>query len=395
MQNIILKPREERRILGGHPWIFSNEIDTKASPLKGFEKGECVNVQNSQGRMLGSAYVNPNTLLCGRLYSRKENQELDAAFIKQKIIDALALRERFFDAPYYRLFFGDSDFLSGLIIDRFGEYFILQMTTAGIDRVKETIVAVLVELFQPKGILLRNDIAYRELEGLPLEVTVAYGEIPGEVEIKENGFAFMVPLQKGQKTGWFYDQRNTRAKLQKYVKGKKVLDVFSYLGSFAIHAGQYGATAVTAVDSSAFACEYIAKNATLNGLDKKIDVTIIEQDAFDALKALQESGELFDVVLVDPPAFIKRQKDFQQGFRAYERINHFALNCLKPGGILISSSCSMHLKDEDLKKALNAAACSAKAQLQIIDYGREAEDHPEHPAIPETHYLKTFVCRKL
>lgn len=392
MKTLTLKPREERRILGGHPWIFSNEIDTKATPLKSFDKGECVNVKNSQGRTLGSAYVNPNTLLCGRLYSRIENQPLDQSFIKEKIMQALALRERFYQTPYYRLFFGDGDFLSGLIIDRFGEYFILQFTTAGIDRIKDLIIEVLIELFQPCGILLRHDIAYRELEGLPLAVTTAYGTIPEEVEILENNIPFIVPLLKGQKTGWFYDQRNTRAKLAKYVKGMRVLDMFSYLGSFAIHAGMYGAESITAVDSSGFACDYIAKNAARNQLQDK--TTIIEDDAFEALKSLQNLKQ-FDVVLVDPPAFIKRHKDFQQGFRAYQRINQFALDCLKPGGILMSSSCSMHLKDEDLKKALNAAACSAKAQLQIIDYGREAEDHPEHPAIPETHYLKTFVCRKI
>lgn len=392
MQSIILKPREEQRILGGHPWIFSNEINVKASPLKNFTKGECVNVQNSQGQILGSAYINPNTLLCARLYSRAQNQALDKDFISRKLQNAFTLRKHLYTAPFYRLFFGDGDFLSGLIIDRFGDYFIVQINTAGIDCIKAIIIELLIELFQPKGILLRNDTAYREMEGLPLEVTTAFGSIPEETEIEENGISFIIPLLKGQKTGWFYDQRNTRAKLAKYVKGQRVLDVFSYLGSFAIHAGVYGAQSITAIDSSALACGYIAKNAKHHHLQDRL--TIIEEDAFAALKELS-SHESFDVVLVDPPAFIKRQKDFQQGFRAYQRINHYALQCLKPGGILLSSSCSMHLHDEDLKKTLNAAAGLNKAALQIIDYGHEAEDHPLHPAIPETHYLKTFICRKL
>ncbi len=387
MKSLILKPRDDRRVLSGHPWIFSNEINTKATPLKSFQAGECVIVKNAQGQTLGSAYVNPHTLLAARLYSRQD-QALDHTIIKQKLQDALSLRQRLYQAPFYRLFFGDGDFLSGLIIDRFGDYFVIQTNTAGTDAIKNVITEIIIELFTPKGILFRNDSNYREIEGLPLEILTAYGDIPAEVEIVENDISFIVPLQGGQKTGWFYDQRNTRAKLAKYVKDLKVLDVFAYLGSFATYALHYGASEITTIDSSAFAAEYIAKNTQKRA-------KLITDDAADALKKLRDSKEQFDVVLVDPPAFIKKKNDFNQGVRAYQKVNHLALECLKPGGILFSSSCSMHLKDDDLKQVLNTAAVYAKCNLQLIDYGCQGEDHPLHPAIPETHYLKSFIARKV
>ena len=391
MKTLTLKKNQERRILSGHPWIFSNEIDVAKSPLSNFSAGEAVHVVNASGLFLGSAYLNPKTLLAGRLYSRQDHQALDADFFKLRLLEALSLREQLIPEPFYRLVFGEGDGLPGLIIDRFGDYFVVQITTAGMERVKSVLIDVLVELFQPKGILLRNDHSYRETEGLPSSVEVAYGTVPESTLIIENGLRFEVPLLQGQKTGWFYDQRNNRARLKPYVKGARVLDVFSYLGSFAVHACQYGAASVTCVDSSKFACEQTLKNAELNGFKNK--VTVRCEDAFDALKVLQKEAK-FDVVLIDPPAFIKKKKDFQAGCRAYQKLNQLALSCLKPGGILFTSSCSMHLVDTDLQNILNAAASTNRTSLQVLDYGPQAEDHPMHVAIPETHYLKTFVCRK-
>lgn len=391
MQTLHLKKNQERRILGGHPWIFSNEIDVAKSPLASFTAGEAVHVVNAGGLFLGSAYLNPKTLLAGRVYSRKNHQALDAEFFKSRLTDALALREQIIPDPFYRLVFGEGDGLPGLIIDRFGDYFVLQITTAGMELVKDVVIAALVELFQPKGILLRNDHNYRETEGLPSVVEVAYGKVPETTIIIENGLRFEVPLLQGQKTGWFYDQRNNRARLKPYVKGARILDVFSYLGSFAVHACQYGAASVTCVDSSKTACEQTLKNAELNGFKGKITVRC--EEAFDALKALQKEAK-FDVVLIDPPAFIKKKKDFQAGCRAYQKLNQLALSCLKPGGILFTSSCSMHLLDTDFQNIIHAAASINQTPVQLLDYGRQAEDHPIHSAIPETHYLKTFVCRK-
>ena len=391
MQTLYLKKNQERRILSGHPWIFSNEIDVAKSPLASFTPGEAVHVVNAGGLFLGSAYLNPKTLLAGRLYSRQDNQALDVEFFKTRLSEALSLREQIIPQPYYRLVFGEGDGLPGLIIDRFGDYFVVQITTAGMEVVKTVLIEALVELFQPKGILLRNDHSYRETEGLPSAVEVAYGQVPESTTIIENDLRFEVPLLQGQKTGWFYDQRNNRARLKPYVKNAKVLDVFSYLGSFAVHACHYGAASVTCVDSSKSACEQTLKNAALNGFKDKVKVRC--EDAFDALKALQKEAK-FDVVLIDPPAFIKKKKDFTAGCRAYQKLTQLALACLKPGGILFSSSCSMHLLDTDMQNILHAAASTNKTSLQILDYGSQAEDHPIHSAIPETHYLKTFVCRK-
>lgn len=391
-KSLFLKKSEERRILSGHPWIFSNEIDVKRSPLASFVAGECVNVVTASGQAIASAYINPKTLLAGRIYAHNPNQALSADFLKSKLEAALSLRERLIPTLDYRLIFGEGDELPGLIIDRFSDYLVVQITTTGMETVRSTLLEVLVERFAPKGILLRNDHGYRETEGLESSVEVVYGDVPAHVLITENGLRFQVPLHDGQKTGWFYDQRNNRARLKPYVKGLRVLDVFSYLGSFALHACHYGAASVTCVDSSRSACEAILHNAELNHFEDQITTRC--EDAFDALKALSMEAP-FDVVLIDPPAFIKRKKDFTAGFRAYQRLNQLALSCLKPGGILFSSSCSMHLTNRDLQTAIAAAATAHHSGLQILDYGMQAEDHPLHPALPETHYLKMYVCRKL
>ncbi len=392
MQPLYLKKNHEKRLQAGHPWIFSNEIDVARSPLSAFQAGERVQVLGQDGRHLGSAYLNPKTLLAGRVYSWHKNQPLDADFLKSRLEEALHWREQLIPAPYYRLVFGEGDGLPGLIIDRFGAYLVLQITTAGMELAKDLLIEVLVELLQPEGILLRNDHGYRETEGLPTGIETAYGNIPETTEIIENGLHFEVPLLQGQKTGWFYDQRQNRARLHPYVKNARVLDVCAYLGSFTVHACAYGASSVLAVDSSQFACEQTLKNAALNGFGDRVQTRC--EDAFDALKALQAEAP-FDVVLIDPPAFIKKKKDLPAGQRAYQKLNQLALACLKPGGILFSSSCSMHLSDQDLQSVIQAAAVAQKSPVQILDYGQQAADHPVHPAIPETHYLKTFVCRKM
>jgi 23S rRNA (cytosine1962-C5)-methyltransferase len=224
-------------------------------------------------------------------------------------------------------------------------------------------------------------------------VEAAFGQPPQQVELIENATRFIAPLWSGQKTGWFYDHRMNRARMRDYVKGKAVLDVFSYLGGWGITAAQYGASSVTCVDASKSACELIAHNAALNLCADKI--TVICDDAFEALKKLIQAGQQYDVVIVDPPAFIKRQKDQKEGFLAYQRINEQALKLTKIGGILASSSCSMHLKDEDLQQAVQRAAIRSKSTLQILEWGHQAPDHPIHPAIAETRYIKMLLARKL
>ena len=386
-----LRKGEERRLRQGHLWIYSNEVDTDATALKPFTPGQAVNVETSQGRPLGSAYVNPHSLICARLYSRKAQRPLDIALIRRRLEQALALRTMLYPEPFYRLCVVDSDFLPGVVIDRFGDYFVMQITTAGMEQHKATLIAVLVEQFAPRGILLRNDVSLRELEGLPLYCEVAYGEIPASISVQENGAIFEADIQGGQKTGWFYDHRDNRARLQQLCKGKRVLDVFSYLGAWGIEALLADAKEVHCVDSSSKALAMLEANAARNKVAKLCHPHA--GDAFDVLENLIKVKASFDIVVVDPPAFVKRRKDLAQGLNAYQRINQQALQLLGNNGILISASCSQHVDASMLSGAIREAAKNLPLRLQIIGQGHQAADHPIHPAMPETDYLKAVFCR--
>ncbi len=388
---IRLKKHEDRRLRNGNPWIYSNEVDVAHTPLSAFTPGQAVVIENHEGRALGAGYINPHSLICVRLLSRDPTVQFDKDFFSQRIQNALKLRERLFSAPFYRLVFGESDGLPGLVIDRYGDVLVLQITAAGMDKLKDEIRAALLELLQPKAILMRNDVPVREIEKLTCAVEPLYGEPPQKIELSENNARFSVPIWSGQKTGWFYDQRTNRASLLKYVKGKRVLDVFCYLGAWSIQAALHGASEVQCVDSSAQALEWLQENATLNNVQDKIK--LLNEDAFKALVRLHEAQEKFDVIILDPPAFVKKRKDFKEGFNAYRRLNELAMRLLTTDGILISASCSMHLQRDDLRDVLSAAACRYDRTLQIIEQGHQAPDHPIHPAIPETDYLKAFVTR--
>lgn len=386
-----LKKNEDKRIKQGHLWIFSNEVDMTATPLKAFEPGQVAVIEAANGKPLGIGYVNPNTLICARLLSRNSKVTFNQAFIKKRIQAAQALRDMHFDTPYYRLVFGESDGLPGLVIDRFGDVFVAQITTAGMELVKDEIVQTIENLFHPTALVLRNDTASRELEGLPLYSEVAIGELPEEITIEENGAKFVIPAEQGQKTGWFYDHRIARKQLQPLVKDKTVLDVFSYLGGWGVEAAISGASEVTCVDASAFALDGVEKNAQLNGvLDKTIT---IEGNAFDVLKALISEGRKYDIVVVDPPAFVKRKKDYKAGSEAYRRVNELAMRLLNNDGVLVSASCSHHMSRDALLNQVQLAARHIDRQLQLFDQAHQAPDHPVHPAISETEYIKTFFFK--
>lgn len=391
MKILKLKNKEDRRLKQGHLWIFSNEIDTNATPLNGFEPGEVAVVEAANGKALGIAYVNPKTLICARLLSRNPKVSFNQAFIKTRIQAALQLREMNFAMPFYRLVFGESDGLPGLVIDRFGEVFVVQITTAGMELKKQDIVTVIDNLFHPQAIVLRNDSGSRTLEGLELYEEVALGELPETLEIIENDTRFSIPVQQGQKTGWFYDHRMARGRLQDLVKGKTVLDVFSYLGGWGLAAGTAGATEITCVDASEFALDGVDKNAALNGLTDQ--VITIQGNAFDVLKALRAEGAKYDVVIVDPPAFVKRKKDIRSGSEAYRRINEMAMRLVEKDGILVSASCSHHMSRDALLTQIQQAARSVDRYIQLFDQGHQGPDHPVHPSIPETEYIKTFFFK--
>lgn len=390
MKTLRLKRQEERRLQGGHLWIYSNEVDSHETPLNRFIPGEQVRVESHGGKFMGIAYVNTHSLICGRLVSRSE-QPLDAVLLRHRLTKALRLRSRLFEVPFYRLVYGESDLLPGLVVDRFGSHLVVQLNTAGMEALKASVIDALLDTVGAESILLRNDSSIRSLEGLPLAVEAAFGSVPKEIELVENDVKMLAPLLDGQKTGWFYDQRVNRAWLRQFAGGARVLDVFSYVGSFAVQAAAFGAREVLAVDSSLPALEMAERNAALNGVGDTFNC--IQGDAFAVLKGLKTGGERFDVIVVDPPAFIKRKKDHREGLQAYRRINELAMQLLVDDGILISASCSMHLQREELQDILRAAGRRLERHVQLLGEGMQGPDHPVHPAIPETRYLKAFLAR--
>jgi len=384
-----LKRGEDRRLTAGHLWVFSNEIDTDATPLTAFSPGDAVRIVTDRDRFLGYAYVNPRSLISARIVSRDPEHPIGKSLIVHRLQVALSLRRRLYEQPYYRLAYGESDELPGLVIDRYGEVCVAQIGTAGMERLKAEIATALEKVIRPAGLLWKNDSGARELEGLPEYTETALGTVPDKVEVVENGVRYAVPLAQGQKTGWFYDQAANRATFLKYVPGARVLDVFSYLGAWGIAAARHGATDVTCVESSPQAIEWIQANAANNGV--KLDVR--KGDAFDVLESLHAARERFDVVVLDPPAFIKRRKDAPKGQAAYRRLNQLGLQLLSRDGMLVSCSCSYHLSGDELLGAIQKAARHVSRFVQVLESGGQAPDHPVHPAIPETRYLKAYFCR--
>ena len=387
MQTLILRKGAERRLSSGHCWVYSNEVDVAQTPLKSFVAGDLVEVVSAPGKVLGIAYMEPNSLICARIYSTTPGQEINQVLVAERVMSALKLRQQFYTEPYYRLLFGDSDSLSGVVVDRYGDYLVVQLNTAGIERYQAAIIDALVSVLTPKGILLRGDSRARKEQNLESQAQVVFGEVPKRVELIENGVKFLVPVFDGQKTGWFFDHRSSRGRLQDYVKGKRVLDVFSYIGGWGIQACAFGAREVCFVDSSQSALDGVLDNARLNRCEDRVEV--VKGSADKALLMLAEQGRHFDVVIVDPPAFIQRKKDIKQGMKAYQRINEAALKLIGDGGTLVSASCSMHLSAADLCTVVNNAAQRVGVSVRILEQGHQAMDHPIHPTIPETEYIKT------
>nr|WP_066452384.1 class I SAM-dependent rRNA methyltransferase [Halomonas chromatireducens] len=390
-QNLRLKKNADRRLKAGHLWLYSNEIDIEATPLKGMEPGAQVIVEAANGKAMGVAYVNPNSLISARVVSRDPSMRLDRSLLVHRFNQALALRERLYAKPFYRLVHGEGDLLPGLVIDRFDDVLVVQLNTLGMERLGEEVVAALDKVLSPRVIVFKNDSSGRRQEQLERQVEVVKGELSGPVLMEENGVRFSVPVLDGQKTGWFYDHRANRAWLNGLVAGKRVLDVFSYVGGWGVQAAANGASEVLCIDSSAQALEHVAENAALNGLQEQVAVG--EGDAFEALAALKADGEQFDVIVLDPPAFIRKRKDIPNGERAYAKLNREAMRLLGRDGLLLSASCSMHLAPERLMEVVRGAVRHQDRHGQVVFQGHQGSDHPVHPAIPETAYLKAFGVR--
>jgi 23S rRNA (cytosine1962-C5)-methyltransferase len=388
-----LKKDQERRLLAGHSWVYSNEVDTDATPLKAFEPGQTAEILGQSGRWLGWGYVNPHSLICGRLVSRDRDRPLSTALWVQRIRNALDLRARLYARPFYRLVFGETDGLPGLIVDRYGDLLCVQITTAGMERAQADILTALEQVLRPRTIVLRNDIPSRDLEGLAQGVETVLGEAPETLELEESGASFLISPLTGQKTGWFFDQAENRIRLGRFGPAERVLDVCSYVGAWGVAAALRGAREVVCVDSSPAALERAGENAERNGVVAR--VSGLQGDAFDVLRSLREEEAHFDLVILDPPAFIKRRKDESAGAQAYLRLNRLGLEILKPGGLLVTSSCSFHMGRDAFLRTVQQAGRRANRSLQLLEAGGQGPDHPVHPAIPETAYLKTFFFRVL
>ncbi|NGX15868.1 class I SAM-dependent rRNA methyltransferase [Wenzhouxiangella sp. XN24] len=382
-----LKPREDRRPRAGHLWIYSNEVDTAATPLNKLPAGAIVRLMSAEDRFLGYAGVSPHSLIVARILSRDVAHPPDRSLVVHRLKVALAMRERLYGQGCYRALFADGDGLPGLVVDRFGDIVVLQAGTATMENMKGDIVDAVTKVYSPAGILWRNDSSARKLEGLERYVEVAAGEVPDEVRVVDNALELTAPLRTGQKTGWFYDQRDNRARLARY-RPDSVLDVFSYTGAWGLAAAARGARAML-VDSSATALEVAERDAQRLGLE----VETAEGQAFDVMKALADEGRSFAAVVVDPPAFIKRRKDQKAGLIAYQRANQLAMRLLERDGLLVSCSCSFHLSQEDHLVAIQRAARHLGRAVQVLELGGQSADHPSHPLIPETRYLKAVFCR--
>jgi len=386
---ITLNRGEDRRIKGGHPWVFSNEIrEIRGERLPGASAEVC----DTGGGFLGTGYYNPHSLIAVRLLSR-EREEIDSpAFFKERISRALALRHRLYpELATFRVVHGEGDFLPGLVVDKYGDLLSIQILTAGMEERRGAIVEALVELFSPKGIIARNDVAVRTLEGLDETVEVLYGEIPETVEVEEHGLRFQVDLAGGQKTGHFLDQKENHLLLKGMAAGKRVLDCFSYSGSWGVHAAAFGAAEVTCLDISERAVALVRENAAMNGLEGVMRVEAC--DAFDRLRSLRHEGRGFDVVVLDPPAFVKSKKALKEAEKGYLTINRRGLELLSEGGYLITCSCSYHMGREPFRDLLTQAARLAGRQVRVVETRSQAPDHPVLLAVPETEYLKCLVLQ--
>jgi len=390
-----LKHGEDRRLRAGHLWVFSNEVDTAATPLSGFEPGSLVQVLDGRGQFVGHGYVNPATLITARIVSRMAAQPVDGRLLVQRLQRARALRERIHPRPYWRWVYGESDGLPGLVLDRFGDVVVGQIATLGMQRLAPLVEQAVREVLDPRVFVWKNDSGARSLEGLEPRFEVRWGEAPAEIEVVETladgrPLHYAASLAAGQKTGWFYDQVANRAALPRFLaRGARVLDVCSYAGAWAVTALGAGAATATCVDSSQAALDHAAANARRNGFE----VELRRGDAFEVLAALAAAGARYDAVIVDPPAFIKRRKEFPQGLAAYRKLNQLALRLLERDALLVSCSCSWHLGADDLLGAIQASARHVDRFVQLLQAGGQSPDHPVHPAIPETRYLKAFFCR--
>jgi 23S rRNA (cytosine1962-C5)-methyltransferase len=376
---------KEAAILKGNPWIFAGDI-IDSSQWRLAAKGSLASIENHKGERLGIGYVNPASQIAARVLTLK-TEAIDSLFFRKRLQQALEFRRETVGVPYYRLVHSEADGFPGLLIDRFGDIYVVQVGTAGMERLKPLWIMALESLLEPKAVVLRNDTSSRELEGLKNEVQVIKGALPEVVEVHENGFIYYADLLKGQKTGWFYDQRDNHKMIADMAKNKTVLDVYAHSGGFGLLAAKHGAKAVTLVDSSAPALELAKKAAEKNG----VSAEMIQGDAFETMQTL--AGKKYDIVIADPPPFVKAKKDIAAGLKGYEKMAKLAAALVAPGGCLFAASCSHHASRGAFNNAVMAGVEKAGCKGEILKQTGAAPDHPRHPQLPQSEYLKGILLR--
>ena len=383
---ITLKPGKEKRVYTLHPWIFKSDIDQVDAQCL---PGDTVDIMSSKGRFLARGYYNPNSQIALRIMTYHEDEAVDRALIFRRIHEAVEYRRSFADLKSCRVVFAESDRLPALIVDAFDDILVLQCLALGMERFKQDVVDALVEELHPRGIWERNDVPVRRLEGLDMCTGLLYGDVPDRVQMVENGVKFWVDVKEGQKTGFFLDQKENRAAIAPFVKGRRVLDCFTHTGSFALHAGYYGASEVTGVDISEYACTFATENAKLNGLEDRVH--FVTANAFDLLSDQSRKKEKYDVIILDPPAFTKTRGAVDSALRGYKEINLRAMKMIETGGYLITCSCSQHVLPEMFRSMVLDAAKDAKVLLRQVEFRTQGKDHPILPYAQETEYLKCGI----
>jgi 23S rRNA (cytosine1962-C5)-methyltransferase len=389
MSNVYLKKRISPRVANGHPWIFSNEVEKVEGEVAG---GEIVDVFSHDKKFIGRGYINPKSQILVRLLTRQK-EEINDDFFRQRIRSCWEYRQRLGYVENCRLVFGEADYLPQLIIDKFNDHFVIQTLALGIDRWKPAIVQALQEIFNPRGIYERNDVPVRELEGLPQVKGFLSDPFDTRIVINENGLKFHVDIENGQKTGYFLDQQDNRRAIQHIVKGADVLGAFTYTGTFEIHAAYYGAKSVLGLDISENAVAQANRNAALNGLDKICRFETA--NAFDVLKQWGKDGRQYDVVMLDPPAFTKSRETIQKAITGYKEINLRGMKLIKPGGFLVTSSCTNLVNPELFLQTIDMAARDARRRIRQVTFQAQASDHPIIWGLDNTQYLKFLIVQVL
>ena len=386
MAKAILKVTRESRVRSGHPWVFASDV---TNVVGDFEPGDVVSVYSSKDTFLGKAFYNPNSQITLRMLTYRD-EEVDANFFRKRIETAWEYRNALCDPDSCRLIFSESDFMPGLIVDKFSDVLVMQSMSLGIDRWKDTITELLVDIIKPRGIYERSDVPVRRLEGMQQTTGLLWGEVPDRVEMTENGIRFSVDVKNGQKTGYFLDQKENRLEVMKLSRGASVLDCFCHNGSFALHAAKGGAKDVLGVDISEEALEVARFNAQMNGLN---NVRFEAHNCFDHLRELTDDRQKFDIVILDPPAFTKTRSQVESALRGYKEINLRGLKLTQDGGFLVSCSCSQHVSTEQFVDMINIAARDARKRVRFVELRSQAHDHPVLPASPETRYLKCAIMQ--